>query len=59
MVRGTMKYIPKDVMEEINRLKFEFNIQDEGECLRKLARRSNMIRDLKFNLDVNIKRGKK
>lgn len=59
MVKGTIKYIPKDVMEEINRLKFEFNIQDEGECLRKLARRSNMIRDLKFNLDVNIKRGKK
>jgi hypothetical protein len=58
MVKGQIKYIPKEVMEEIGRIKFEFNMDDDGECLRKLAKRSGMIRELRFNIDFGNKRRK-
>ena len=55
-MKGQIKYIPKEVMEEIGRIKFEFNLDDEGECLRKLAKRSNMIRELRFNINFEGKK---
>lgn len=60
MVKGSIKYVPKEVMEEISKIKFEFNLDDDGECLRKLAKRSNMMRELKFRIDYtpNMRKNK-
>lgn len=58
MVKGQLKYIPKDVMIEINKLRFEFNIDDEQELIRKLAKRSDMLREIEFGIDMKMRKRK-
>jgi hypothetical protein len=55
-MKGQLKYIPKEVMAEIGRIRFEFNLPNDGEALRKLAKRSDMMRELKMNLDFGLRK---
>lgn len=50
MVRGGVRYIPKDVVKECEEIKKEYNIDDFGESLRKMASRSMAYRELKFRI---------
>ena len=55
-IRGGPKYIPKDVMKEIENIRIELSLEDDSEALRKMATRSGMFRELK--MDLFIKRRK-
>jgi hypothetical protein len=57
-IRGALKYIPKDVMKELQNIKIEFNINKDSDCLKRMAQRSDMIRELRFGINMNIKRRK-
>jgi hypothetical protein len=57
-IRGQLKYIPKDVMRELQNIKIEFNINKDSDCLKRMAQRSDMIRELRFGINMNIKKRK-
>lgn len=55
MVKGSLRYIPKDVAKECEEIMKEYDIKDYGESLRKMAGRSMAYRELKYHLGVKKK----
>jgi hypothetical protein len=57
MTKGTLKYIPKELLEELQNTKIELNIAQDADCFRVIARNNKMAKEIKFNLD--FRKGKK
>lgn len=58
-MRGQLKYIPKELLEELNKTKIEFNIDNDADCFRIIARNNKMAKEIKFNLDFGLNKRKK
>lgn len=50
MVRGALKYNPKEVIEELDKIKRQFGIAKDADAYRKLVDFSEMGRELKIIL---------
>ncbi len=52
MVKGRYAYLPKDVVDELEKLKMELpELNKDGSLLRRMAFRSDIFRELKYNLN--------
>jgi hypothetical protein len=59
MSKGSIKYIPKELIDELNATKLQFNIDNDADCFRIMATNNRLAKELKFNLDFRINRRKK
>lgn len=58
-MKGQLKYIPSELLEELNKTKIEFNIDNDADCFRVIARNNKMAKEIKFNLDFGLNKRKK
>jgi hypothetical protein len=56
MVKGTIKYVPKEVVEYLDSCKSKFNIRSDSEAFRKMIEDSKVGRDIKLSIDLNFGR---
>lgn len=54
MGKGQLKYIPKELIEELNKTKLEFHIDNDADCFRVIAKNNGLAKELKFNLDFGL-----
>ena len=54
MTKGTYKYIPKEMVEELELTKTQFNIMNDSDCFRVIAKNNHLAKELKFNLDFGF-----
>jgi len=59
MIKGKIKYLPKEFVEEMNNTKLNFDIDDEGDCLIIMAKNNRLARELRINLNFPIKKRKR
>lgn len=55
-MKGQMKYIPKEFLEELNDTKFQFNIDSDADCFKVIAKNNKLAKEIRFNLDFKRKR---
>lgn len=55
MTKGYIKYVPKDLMKELEDVKFTFKILKDRDAFRIIANNSKLARELKFSLDFRDK----
>jgi hypothetical protein len=48
--RGNYKYVPKELLEELESIKINFNIDKDSNAFRKMTEFSNIGRELSINL---------
>ena len=53
-MKGQIKYIPKELIEQLNETKIQFNIDEDAECFRVIAKNNKLAKELKFNLDFSL-----
>jgi hypothetical protein len=58
-MKGQLKYIPKELLEELNSTRIQLNIDNDADCFRVIARNNSLAKELKFNLDFDLGRRKK
>ena len=58
MVKGTIKWVPKEFLIELNNIKFKFNLKD-SDCFRRIAEDARIGREIKFTLDRRFKNDKR
>ena len=51
---GTYKYVPMEILEELERVKFNFKIDKDAEAFRKIAQNSRIGRDIQFSINFNV-----
>jgi hypothetical protein len=59
MTKGTYKYIPKEMLEELNNTKMQLDIEQDADCFRVIARNNRLAKELRFNLNFKDMRKKK
>ena len=59
MTKGQLKYLPKELIEELNATKLQLNIDNDADCFRIIAKNNNLAKELKFNLDFGLNKRKK
>ena len=57
--RGQLKYLPKEVVEELNNIKINFNIDKDSNAFRKMVDFSEVGRELTINLNFERRRKRK
>jgi hypothetical protein len=57
--RGAYKYIPADMLEEVTKVKEQFNIDRDADAFRKITDLSAMSRELRFVLGPGLQRRNK
>lgn len=57
--KGQLKYLPKEVLEELNNIKINFNIDRDSNAFRKMVDFSEVGRELTINLNFERRRKKK
>ena len=58
-MKGQLKYIPKELLEELNSTRIQLNIDNDADFFRVIARNNSLAKELKFNLDFDLGRRKK
>ena len=53
-MKGQLKYIPKELLEELNNTKIQLNIDNDSDCFRIIARNNKLAKEIKFNLDFDL-----
>ena len=53
-MKGQYKYLPKEMIDELNNTKFQFKIDNDADCFRIIARNNKLAKELKFNLDFSL-----
>jgi hypothetical protein len=53
MVKGQYKYVPKEMVEELDRVKLNFNIERDNEGFKKIAENSRIGREIRLKIDMN------
>jgi len=51
MVKGQLKYVPKEFIEELEYIKFDFGLKKDSDCFRILAKTSRLGREMRIQLD--------
>lgn len=59
MVRGTYKYVPKEMMDELNNVKNTFKIDTDSEAFRRIVENARVGKEIRFTIDFNLNRRKK
>jgi hypothetical protein len=52
-MKGTIKYVPKEILERLEKYKLDFNIKD-SEAFKRMANDSKIGRDIRLTLNVNV-----
>ena len=55
MVKGTMKYVPKEVVAYLDECKQKFNLK-ESEAFRQMIKDSKIGKEVRFTIDLNFGR---
>lgn len=50
MVKGTYKYVPPEMLEELFQIKKDYGVKKDADCFRLLAKSSRIGRELNFLL---------
>jgi hypothetical protein len=56
MIRGQYKYIPRELIEELNNIKISYNINKDADCFRTIAENSRIGREIRLTLDYQKKK---
>ena len=56
MTKGGFKYVPKELLEELNNIKFNCKVNKDADCFRIIARNSKIGRQIKLTFDLNERR---
>ena len=56
MNKGQYKYIPKELIEELNNIKVSFNINKDADCFRTIAENSRIGREIRLTLEYKKKK---
>ena len=59
MIRGAYKYNPRELLEELEKIKINLKVPKDSEAFKKIAEYSRIGREVKFTIDFNINRGRK
>lgn len=59
MTKGTMKYIPKELFEELENIKVNCHYNKESDIFRIIAHNSRVAREIKLNLDFGFNKRRK
>jgi hypothetical protein len=51
MTRGEYKYLPKELVEELNNTKVQFKVNKDCDAFKIIATNSRLAKELRFNLD--------
>jgi hypothetical protein len=54
--RGELKYIPKELLEELDNIKINFNVPKDSNAFRKMVEFSEVGRELTINLNFERKK---
>lgn len=52
MTKGTIKYIPKELLEELNSMKIQLDIDNNADCFREIVKNNRVGKEIKFNLNI-------
>jgi hypothetical protein len=55
-LKGQLKYIPKELLEELNNTRLQFDLDNDADCFRIIAKNNKLAKEIKFNLDFNLNR---
>jgi hypothetical protein len=58
-MKGQLKYIPKELIDELNNTRIQLNIDNDADCFRIIARNNKLAKEIKFNLDFDLLRRRK
>lgn len=58
MVRGELRYVPRELIEELNNTKIAFKINKDSDAFKIIATNSRLAKEIKFNLDFKYNRRK-
>jgi len=53
-MKGQYKYIPRELLEELQRTKIELDIDNDADCFRIIAKNNSLAKEIKFNLDFTL-----
>jgi len=56
MPRGQLKYLPKEVLKELDNIKINFNIDKDSNAFRKMVDFSEVGREITINLSFERKK---
>jgi len=58
MVKGTYKYVPPEMLEELENMKKSSLFTKDADCFRKIAENARIGRQIRFTIEFNVKRKK-
>jgi hypothetical protein len=53
VTKGGIKYVPKDVLDELNRIKVNLKFDSDSEAFREMVENCRIGREIKFTMSFN------
>lgn len=57
-MRGNLKYVPKELLEELSKVRLNFNIDKDADGFREIAKNARIGREIRININFENKRRK-
>lgn len=59
MTKGAYKYLPKEMIEELNKLKIGLKIDRDSDAFKRMVEDAKIGRQVRFTIDFNVNNKRK